>query len=340
MNKKILIIGPAWIGDMVMAQSLFLLLKQRSPSAHLDVLAPARTMGLLSRMPEVRQAIEAPFLHLKFEFWKHYSLARQLRQQNYDQVIILPNSFKSAISPWLAGIKIRTGWLGESRYFALNDIRHLNKSQYPMMIERFMGLGLAPNQPIPKPYPYPQLSISPDPIKTLHKNKSRLFTPNTPILAMCIGAEFGPAKRWPAAYFAEVANHQIKSGWHVWLIGSIKDSPIAREIMQLTHQRCEDLTGQYELTEIIDVLALTTGVLTNDTGLMHIAAAINKPTIVLYGSTSPVFTPPLSPKAISLKLNLPCQPCFKRECRFEHYRCLTELTPSRILSTISEWNIT
>lgn len=324
---------------MVMAQSLFILLKQLLPQAYIDVLAPPRTLPLLKRMPEIRQPIEAPFTHLKFEFHKHYSLAKQLREQNYDQVIILPNSFKSAISPWLAGIKQRTGWLGEFRHFVLNDIRRLNKSRYPLMIERFMALGLEPDAVLPTPYPYPQLSVTHDATYTLLKTGGPALSNKSPILAMCIGAEFGQAKRWPAEHFAEVANTQIEAGWDVWLIGARKDRDIAAQILELTHQRCQDLTGKYELDEIVDVLSFATGVLTNDTGLMHIAAAINKPLIVLYGSTSPLFTPPLSHQAISLKLDLACQPCFKRICSLGHYRCLNELSPSLVLSAISQWNL-
>ncbi len=338
MHSNILIVGPAWVGDMVMAQSLFKLLKQRANDCNIDVVAPAWTISLLSRMPEINRSFNAPFTHLKFEFLKHYELAKQLRPQQYDQVILLPNTFKSAISPWLAGIKKRTGWRGEHRYFALNDLRHLDKTRYPLMIERFMALGLEPNEPLPKPYPYPEFKISAESIATSLQQHQPICR-GRPILAMCIGAEFGPAKQWPATYYAHVANEQLNAGWDIWLVGSKNDAMIAEEIMTLTENRCDNLAGRVGLAETIDLLTLVTGVLTNDSGLMHVAAALNKPVIVLYGSTSPEFTPPLTDNATILKLNMDCQPCFKRTCSFGHYHCLVHLKPERVLSVISQWSI-
>jgi len=322
---------------MVMAQSLFKLLKQRSANCNIDVVAPTWTISLLSRMPEVHRSFNAPFTHLKFEFLKHYELAKQLRPHHYDQVIILPNSFKSALSPWLAGIKKRTGWRGEHRYFALNDLRHLDKTRYPLMIERFMALGLAPNDPLPKPYPYPEFKISDQSVDASLRQHKPVWR-GRPILAMCIGAEYGPAKQWPAEYYAHVANEQLNSGWDIWLIGSKNDTDIAEKIMALTENRCDNLAGRVGLAETIDLLTLVAGVLTNDSGLMHIAAALNKPVIVLYGSTSPEFTPPLSNNATILKLNMDCQPCFQRTCSFGHYHCLVNLKPESVLSAISQWS--
>jgi heptosyltransferase-2 len=336
MNKDILIIGPSWIGDTVMAQSLFKLLKQEHPESAIDILAPTRTIILASRMPEIRHAIEAPFTHFKFSPIKHYVLAKQLRQNNYAQAIILPNSFKSAITPWLAGIKKRTGWLGETRYFVLNDIRHLDKNKYPLMIERYIALGLPANTVLSKPYPYPKLEISIESRHALLKQYTNL-NPSRPILAMCIGAEYGPSKCWPAEYFATVANQKIKDGWDIWLVGSNKESENAKKIIQLSNQQCQDLTGRFSLLEMIDLFSLVSGVITNDTGLMHIAAALNKPLLALYGSSSPNFTPPLCENAIILKLNMQCQPCFKRTCSFNHYDCMKNLKPEIVLAEISHW---
>lgn len=321
-----------------MAQSLFKLLKQKSADCTIDVAAPDWTISLLSRMPEVNRSIDAPFAHRKFELRKRYEFAKTLRQYHYDQAIILPGSFKSALSPWLAGIKKRTGWRGEQRYGVLNDLRPLDKTRYPLMIERYMALGLAPNEPLPKPYPYPEFKISSESIETsLHHHKP--IYRGRPILAMCIGAEYGPAKQWPAEYYAHVANEQLHSGWDIWLIGSKNDAVIAEKIMVLTENRCDNLAGRVGLAETIDLLTLVAGVLTNDSGLMHIAAALNKPVIVLYGSTSPQFTPPLSNNATILKVDMACQPCFKRTCSFGHYHCLVHLKPERVLSAISQWRI-
>jgi heptosyltransferase-2 len=338
MTHKTLIIGPSWVGDTIMAQGLFKLLKQQSPNSQIDVVAPAFTIGLLSRMPEVGLAIESPFLHSKFKFIEHYRFAQKLRRHKYDNVIILPNSFKSALTPWLAKIKTRTGWLGEHRYFAINDIRYLDKKQYPLMMERYLALGLPPAQPLITPYLYPQLTVSIESRDQLLENNKALKL-DRPILAMCIGAEYGESKRWPADYFAEVANTLLASGWAIWLIGSIKERPIAEKIMALTNHACHDLTGKFSLTDIIDLMSLVTGVITNDTGLMHMAAALNKQLIALFGSSSPLFTPPLTNKATILSLKLECQPCFKRNCPLEHSRCLRDLQPQQVLSAVSKWQV-
>lgn len=336
MVHKILIIGPAWVGDMVMAQSLFKLLEQRDADTAIDVLAPAWTFPLLSRMPEVTQAIEMPMTHGEFKLRERYRLAKQLHTRGYDQAIVLPNSFKSALIPWFANIPKRSGWLGEFRYLLLNDIRYPDKKRYPLMIEQFMALGLLPEAALPVQYPYPELRISKaSQHAALAKHKS--IWPGRPVLALCAGAEYGPSKRWPEEYYAQVANKMMAEGWDVWLFGSEKDRPITDKIMSLTGNACENISGRTELAETIDLLSLVTGVVTNDSGLMHIAAALKKPLIALYGSTSPAFTPPLSSDAKVLKLNLDCQPCFERHCSLGHHHCMRGLSPDLVLSAMTGW---
>ncbi len=339
MPRKILIIGPAWVGDMVMAQCLFKLLKQRDENVIIDVLAPAWTFSLLSRMPEVNEAIAMPLTHGELNLRARYQLGQSLRGRKYDQAIVLPNSFKSALIPWFANIPLRTGWRGEFRYGLLNDIRYLDKTRYPLMIEQFMALGMPANQSIPIPYPYPEFHISPLSQQAVLEKYQPVWR-GRPILALCAGAEFGPSKRWPEDYYAEVANQKLNAGWDVWLLGSPKDRPVTDKIMQLTANRCENLAGRTDLAESIDLLSLASGVVTNDSGLMHIAAALKKPLIALYGSTSPAHTPPLSKDAHILKLTLACQPCFERTCPLQHHRCMRDLTPDRVLLTaMTAWEI-
>lgn len=321
MSKKILIVGPAWVGDMVMAQCLFKLLK-REQDAIIDVLAPAWSLPLLSRMPEVNAGIAMPVGHGELALIKRYSLAKKLRQQTYDQAIVLPNSFKSALIPWLAGIPVRTGWRGEVRYGLLNDLRILDKKRYPLMIERFMALALKPHETIPADYAYPQLNAFPN-------------VQVASILAICPGAEFGPAKRWPEEHYAELAKAKLAVGWQVWILGSPNDSLVAAKIMQLTEHQCIDFTGKTSLVEAIDLLASATVVVCNDSGLMHIAAALNKPLIALYGPTTEIFTPPLSANAQTLSLTLDCQPCHQRICPLKHHRCMKELKPENVLALLS-----
>ncbi len=313
---KILIICPAWIGDTVMAQALFKLLKQRQPNVIIHALAPDWAASVLERMPEVDKILNLPFKHGQLALYRRYVFAKKLHQENYAWAIILPNSFKSALIPFWAKIPRRTGWKGEMRYGLINDMRILNKSKLPQMVQRFVALGLSKNEPLPEKLPWPELQVR-------HSRVS-----GNPILAICPGAEFGPAKRWPAAYFAEVAKNKLKQNWQVWIFGSKNDQSIAAEIQAITNNACKDLTGKTSLGEAIDLLSLATLVISNDTGLMHIAASLKRPLIVIYGSSSPEFTPPLAKDVRILSLNLPCSPCFKRKCPLKHYKCLRDLTVS------------
>ncbi len=333
--QKILIIGPAWVGDMVMAQTLFKLIKQRYPQVIIDVLAPAWSAPLLARMPEVSQFLVLPFKHGEFKFIERYQFAKKLKSSKYDQAIILPNSFKSAFIPFFANIPIRTSWRGEMRWGLLNDIRYLNKEKLPLMIERFMALGLNKNEIITKPYPRPALVIS-EHERNHALSRHQLTISQKPIMALCPGAEFGPAKRWPAEYYAEIANKKLAEGWDVWIFGSSKDRDEAEIIQKITQNVCKDLTGKTSLAEAIDLLSLANLVVSNDSGLMHIAAALNRPLIVLYGSSDPRFTPPLSDNVKILSLKLSCSPCFQRTCPLQHQKCLRDLSSAMVLQASSE----
>ena len=335
--RKILVIGPSWVGDMVMAQSLFRLLKAQHPDVELHVLAPAWTFSVLGCMPEVDQAIEMPIGHGELKLLERYRIGRSLRAAQYDQAIVLPNSFKSALIPFIARIPLRTGWLGEARYLLLNDYRKLDDKRYPLMIEQYLALGLAPNAALPAPYPYPAFQVTPAAQEAALAKHQPLWR-DRKILALGAGAEFGSSKRWPLEYYAELANRKIEQGFDVWLFGSPKDKVITDQIMALTANRCENFAGRLELSESIAFMSLTWGLVTNDSGLMHIAAALQKPLIAIYGSTSPRFTPPLSAQAIILQLNLACQPCFQRECPLVHHQCMRDITPERVDTAMSVWS--
>jgi heptosyltransferase-2 len=335
MNNKILVVGPAWVGDMVMAQSLFKLLKSRDPQCEIDVLAPAWSLPLLARMPEVADSIVMPLGHGQFELRKRYELGKSLREKKYTQSIVLPNSFKSALIPFFAMIPKRTGWLGEMRYFVLNDARRLDKQRYKLMIERFMALALPPDAPLPANYPIPSLESSETSQQQTLINHD-VYMRDHPVLVLCPGAEFGPAKRWPENYYADVANQKLNEGWDVWILGSPKDMPVAETIMTLTQHRCVNFTGKTRLEEAVDLLGLATAVVTNDSGLMHIAAALQKPLVAVYGPTSAGFTPPLNQQAKVLTLAIECQPCFQRECPLKHHRCMLDLKPQFVLDTLSQ----
>jgi len=324
MINKILIVGPSWVGDMVMAQTLFKLLKKSNNDVVIDVLAPDFTLGLLERMPEVTKKIAMPLGHGTLGIKSRYQLGKILREENYDQAIILPNSFKSALVPWFAKIPKRTGFRGEMRYGVLNDLRVLDKERYPLMVDRFMALGLPKGALIPEDFAYPLLTVSEDNLKNII-NKLDLKQ-DREIIALCPGAEFGSAKRWPEDHYAKFARKKLDAGASVWIFGSPKDAPVAKKINELTGGDCEDLTGKTSLCDAIDLLSLASLVISNDSGLMHVAAALDKPLMAIYGPTTADFTPPLTDKAEIHSLQLACQPCFQRECPLEHHKCMKELT--------------
>jgi len=328
---NILIIGPSWVGDMVMAQTLFVCLKRQHPDCQIDVLAPEWSRPLLERMPEVREALSFPLGHGAFELATRRRIGQQLRGR-YDQAILLPNSLKSALVPYFAGIPTRTGWRGEMRFGLLNDIRTLDKARYPLMIERFMALAYAPGAELPKPYPQPRLAI--DPASRDAALERFGLSLDRPVLALCPGAEFGEAKRWPAEHYAAVADARLRQGWQVWLFGSQKDAPGGEEIREWVTPGFEEdvynLAGRTSLAEAIDLLSCAGAVISNDSGLMHVAAALDRPLVAVYGSTSPGFTPPLASQVEVVRLGLECSPCFDRTCRFGHYDCLRLLQPSLV----------
>lgn len=331
---KILIIGPSWVGDMVMAQSLFIALKQQQPDCLIDVLAPAWSLPLLERMPEVRHGIAMPLGHGQFALRERMRMGRQLQTQGYAQAIVLPNSWKSALIPFFARIPKRTGYLGELRWGLLNDARRLDKQRLTMTVQRFVALaGPQSTQSLP-PYLPPKLAIDAEQQQQVLAKFA--VSRDDKILALCPGAEYGPAKRWPVAHFAELARHKINQGWQVWLLGSGKDQAVAEQIKQQLPDTCRDFTGQTSLAEVVNLLSLADVVVSNDSGLMHVAAALDKPLIALYGSSDPGFTPPLHERAKILSLQLACSPCFKRECPLGHLNCLTQLSPAQVLAAFDD----
>jgi heptosyltransferase-2 len=328
---RILIIGPSWVGDMVMAQTLFQSLAALHPGCQIDVLAPDWSRPLLERMPEVGQALSFPLGHGALQLATRRRIGQSLKGR-YDQAILLPNSLKSALVPFFAGIPVRTGWRGEFRYGLLNDVRTLDKARYPLMIERFMALAYPPGAVLPQPYPRPRLRI--DPATRAQALVKFGLSLDRPVLALCPGAEFGESKRWPAEHYAQVAETRIRQGWQVWLFGSKKDHPVGEEIRQRLipglREEATNLSGETSLAEAIDLMSCSDAVVSNDSGLMHVAAALERPLVAVYGSTSPGFTPPLAEQVEVVRLGLDCSPCFDRTCRFGHYNCLRLLEPQRV----------
>ena len=326
---KALIVAPAWIGDTVMAQPLFMRLHQHTPGLLLDALAPRWVAPVLQRMPEIGQIIDNPFAHGELSLKARYRLARELAQAGYQRAYVLPNSLKSTLIPFLAGIPERIGFTGESRYGLINRRHSLDEIALPKMAERFAQLAETPGLPLPRPLQFPHLKSSLEQqAETL--NSLALERPEK-VAVFCPGAEFGPAKRWPARHFATLADELARLGYTVWLLGSPKDAVVGDEIVSLASSAPKNLCGSTSLAQAIDLIAASTVVVCNDSGLMHVAAALDRPLVAVYGSSSPGFTPPLSERAQIISLKLECSPCFKRDCPLGHLDCLNKLEPQRVL---------
>ena len=321
-----------------MAQSLFKRLRIDYPNSGLDVLAPAWTEPLLNRMPEVNKAIMMPLGHGHFQLLTRWQIGKQLRSGSYAMAIVLPGSFKSALVPFFANIRQRTGFLGELRWGLLNDIRRLDKKLLARTVDRFITLGQIKNKLDNRPEKsdkllQPKLVINKKNVQSVLE-RYKLTSTSGPVLGLCPGAEYGPAKQWPVEYYADIAREKLAQGWQVWLFGSGKDVLVTKEINTLTKNKCIDLSGKTSLADAIDLMSCTDTIVTNDSGLMHVAAALDRKVIAIYGSTDPGFTPPLTNKAKILSLNLDCSPCFKRDCPLGHTKCLVDLKPDRVLTAL------
>src|SRR5512139_1786055 len=328
--SETLVVSPSWIGDAVLTHPLLVRLKARDPGGAIDVLAPAWASAVYGRMPEVRRTIAFPFGHGELKLGERRRFARGLPR--YDRAIVLPGSLKSALVPWFAGIPVRTGWRGEMRYGLLNDLRRLDVRALPLIVERYAALAQPAGEAVERPLPSPRLAIDE---ARREATVARLgLGGDAPVLALAPGAEYGPAKRWPARHFAEVARAHAARGYRVWLVGSARDAAITAEVAALSGVEVADLAGRTSLDEAIDLLSLAARVVSNDSGLMHVAAALDRPLAAVFGSSSPAYTPPLSPRARVVSLNLACSPCFKRDCPLGHTNCLEKLEPPQVLAAL------
>lgn len=331
-SEKLLVVGPSWVGDMVMAQSLYKLLKAREASISIDVLAPAWSLPLLERMPEVARGIELPFGHGELGLARRRRLGRSLRAQ-YDRAIVLPRSLKSALVPWFAGIRRRTGFRGEWRYGLINDMRAFDPNRLNQTVRRFIALGLAPGER--------DLPETPEPVlrtdgKAVEGMMARLELRVTgPFVAMMPGAEYGPAKQWPPASYARLAARLSDLGVDVLILGSSKEAPLGREIEAAAGTlRVRSICGETTLVEAVDLLAAASVAVSNDSGLMHIAAAVGTHTIAIYGSSTPDFTPPLTSNSEIHYRRLSCSPCFERSCPLGHLDCLNGITVDSVFDGV------
>jgi heptosyltransferase-2 len=333
---KILVIGPSWVGDMMMSQSLYRTLKAEHPDAVIDVMAPAWCRPLLSRMPEVNQALAMPLGHGALEIGERRRLGKSLRGSHYDRAYVLPNSFKSALVPFFAGIKRRVGWRGEMRYGLLNDLRKLDKAAFPLMVERYVALGydtpVSSAKQLPQPLLWPQLQVEDQ--EKIETAAQFQLSADRPIVGFCPGAEFGPAKRWPHYHYAALAQQLIAEGYQVVLFGSAKDRPTGEEIIAAlpdeARSHCRNLSGDTSLEQAVILLAHCRAVVSNDSGLMHIAAALNRPLVALYGPSSPDFTPPLARQARVIRLITGYHKVRKGDAEQGYHQSMIDIQPVRV----------
>lgn len=310
--QRVLVIAPNWIGDALMAQPLLMRLKQSGANVH--VLAPEWVAPVVRRMPEVDEVIAAPFRHGPLQLGSRWGLGRSLKRRGYDAAFVLPNSWKSALVPFFARIPKRIGYVGELRYGLLNL---LHRTEQSSMVLHYARLAGEPDTPLGRP----ELRVSQEEILETR----RRFGIEGEYTVLCPGAEYGPAKRWP--YFRELAA-RLATGAVV--LGSSNDEQAAAGIPG------KNLVGRTSLDEAIRLIAGAAAVVSNDSGLMHVAAALGRPQVALFGSSSPEHTPPASPRARVLWLKLECSPCFERECPLGHFRCMKEITVEQVLAAMDQ----
>jgi len=335
-SEKVLVVGPSWVGDMVMAQALYRLLKQRNAKTEIHVVAPPWSLPVLQRMPEVARGIELAVGHGELGLGRRRALGLALREQSYSRAIVLPRSAKAALVPWFARVPRRTGFRGEWRYGLLNDMRARSAS-LDQTVKRFVALGRERDEPV-HPVPadlHPRLTVS-----TVNQTRLRAehgLDAREPLIALMPGAEYGAAKRWPAARFGELARWLAGGGTNVIVLGSAKERPLGGEITAAAgSSRVRNLCGSTSLTDVIDLAAAADAAVSNDSGLLHVAAASGTPVVALYGSSSPAFTPPLTASAAVVYLGIECSPCFQRECPLGHLRCLTEISVERVEAALAQ----
>jgi heptosyltransferase-2 len=313
---RILVVAPNWIGDALMAQPLLGRLHDKAAGLQIDVLAPQWVAPVMRRMSEVHEVIAVPFRHGGLQLRERWKVGRALRGRGYQQAIVLPNTWKSALSPFFADIPLRSGYVGESRYGLLNLT--YRKSGDPMALH-YARLSEPPGREIRPPLPHPRLRADPREIESTRRN----FGLAEPYAVLCPGAEYGPAKRWP--YFRELSE---RLPVQPVILGSGNDAEAARGVAG------RNLVGETTLDQAIDLIAGANFVVSNDSGLMHVAAALGRPQVALFGSSSPEHTPPLSGAARVLWLRIECSPCFQRQCPLGHFRCMRDMTVDLVLKEI------
>ena len=332
---RTLVISPNWIGDAVMAQPLLQLLHQQDPLSPIDILAPGWVAPVWRAMAEVDTVIEAPFRHGALQLAERRAFARQLKARGYGAASVLPNTLKFALIPWLAGIPKRVGYRGEMRYGLLNALHRDDKKAPRAMVPFYAALAHAPSPQAPVDLPRPALRVTAQQISEVLALTG--LSAEAPLVAFAPGSEFGSAKRWPSGHFAKLAEsiRDAHPEAQIVLLGSAKDREVCEEIVAAAGF-VRNLAGVTTLSQAITLIGRANAVVSNDSGLLHIASALNRPVVAIYGSTDPDHAPPFSEIAVSLSLRLACSPCRKRECPLGHHRCMQDLAPAMVWAPLQK----
>ena len=340
--NRILIIAPNWIGDAVMSQPLLATLKSIYPHCQIDVLASPWVAPIYRACAEVNQVIEARLEHKQLQWGLRRQLAKQIEANQYQACFVLPNSLKSALVPWLANIPLRIGYRGEMRFglinIALDNPRKINR---PPMANHYLALSNALDHSVGingNAIANPKLNVSTAAQQSINEKLQVAGIPQQSIYVLCPGAEYGVTKRWPTEHFASLAQQIINNepDAHVILLGSKGDHALGESIQAQVQNATQihNWCGNTSLDEAIALIGMSKVLISNDSGLMHIGAALKVSQVAIFGSSDPHHTPPLSDKAKVIWLNLPCSPCHKRECPLGHLKCLKDILPENVMSAI------
>lgn len=332
-NQRVLIIMPNWIGDAVMAQPLLQLLHAQDPDIQIDVLATAWVAQVVRAMPEVSEVIQAPFRHGALQLSERLAFAGELRQRKYNAAYVLPNTLKFALLPWLAGIPLRVGYKGESRYGLINRM-HFDDKNHPRPMTRFYGaLAFPPVKEFTTAIPKPKLVVENQDVVAVLDAFS--LSQSRRLVIFAPGAEFGNAKRWPAEYFSLLGQRLQSADPNVQfiLMGSAKDTEVCTEV-QSGLPDAQVLAGKTDLFQAISLIAAADLIVSNDSGLLHIASSLNRPVAAIYGPTDPMHAPPFSDMSFSFSYPIECAPCKQRECPLGHHQCMRNLSPESVAEPV------
>jgi heptosyltransferase-2 len=340
--QRILIVAPNWIGDAVMSQPLLGYLKKIHPDVMIDVLASQWVAPIYRACSEVGEVIEANLVHGQLQWQLRKALSQQIHARHYDTCFVLPNSLKSALIPWLANIPVRIGYRGEMRFGLINHaLPNPSKRNRPSMSEHYLALGKMWHSESPTVSAQnlsPVLQVSPAAKEAMrHRLQVAGIEPDT-LYLFCPGAEYGPSKRWPTKHFAKLAQDllALNTKNQIILLGSKGDHSLAQDICSQANENphLHNWCGNTSLAEAVALIGNCKALVSNDSGLMHVGAALEVPQVAIFGSSDPRHTPPLSPHAKILWLHLPCSPCHQRECPLGHLQCLNHILPENVLAAI------